>query len=286
MLPLARTLIHHQGCLLLGFESADVGDAIVEGLAPEERARHVFHRAVFGALVIGAGAEAFKFLDRNDVDHTRHGVRPVQRRAAVQHHLHATDGDLGEAGGHQRAECSCTVNQSERGVLTQTAQVEAAVAGLCAVSAAQHDVHHVGVLRVAEIADIGSHARGTRLEQVFLSHGIHGGVLGKSTVADVGTCNHHFFHFGISLCLNDNGKCEGSNETGMDQMTQLPASGEVKHIYLRLLAVAARTLHSLYYLDINSFVRYKALLDYHWRLHALGKSGTTIYDHYTLWRKM
>jgi len=48
------------------------------------------------------------------------------------------------------------------------------------------------------------------------------------------------------------------------------------------LAVAAWALHSLYYLDINSVVRYKALLDYHWRLHARGKSGTTIYDHYTL----
>jgi len=65
-------------------------------------------------------------------------------------------------------------------------------------------------------------------------------------------------------------------------MTQLPASGDVKHIYLRLLAVAAWALHSLYYQYIKILERYKALLDYHWRLHALGKSGTTIYDHYTL----
>jgi hypothetical protein len=52
----------------------------------------------------------------------------------------------------------------------------------------------------------------------------------------------------------------------MNQMTQLPASSEVKHVYLRLLALAATSQQGLYYLDIISLELYKALLhDYHWK---------------------
>jgi len=51
------------------------------------------------------------------------------------------------------------------------------------------------------------------------------------------------------------------------------------HVYLlfsQLLAVAAEKLRSHYYLNFNNLLWNKAVLEYHWRLHAERKSGTTI----------
>ena len=61
-------------------------------------------------------------------------------------------------------------------------------------------------------------------------------VLSEGTVANIGAGDNNLFQLGMCsglLSLNEHGKCERSNKTGMDQMTQLPAPGEVQHFYLQ-----------------------------------------------------
>jgi hypothetical protein len=68
-------------------------------------------------------------------------------------------------------------------------------------------------------------------------------VLSKGTSANIRAVGNNLFHLGSGLLtLSEHGKCERSNWTGMDQTTQLPAPGEVQHLYLQFSASTAKSM--------------------------------------------
>src|SRR5690606_24769137 len=159
-------------------------DAIIERLTEQQGELGLFESAALVTLVINTAAEAVKFLDWDQVDHTGNGVRSVQCRTTIQNDFQTADGDVRQQGSNGTVvDGTHAVDQCQGAVGAKAAQVEARRVGVLLTGLGGVDVSHcVGVLGVGKITNVLSHCRCTGLQQVFLADGVYGGGSGECTV--------------------------------------------------------------------------------------------------------
>src|SRR5690606_22595972 len=187
-------------------------DAVVVRLTKQQGQLGLFESATLVALVVDTAAEAVKFLDGDQVDHTGNGVGAVQCRTTIQDDLKAADRDIRQQGGNGAVvDGTHAVNQRQGAVGAQAAQVEARRVGVLLAGLGGVDVSHcVGVLGIGKITNVLAHRRRTGLQQVFLADGVYGGSSGECTVTDIGSGDNNFFDVSVVVL----GKCNSWHDQG------------------------------------------------------------------------